>query len=470
MYMPVVLYAPALALSEVTGIGIWTAVLSVGLVCTFYTSIGGIKAVVWTDCFQALLMYGSIIVIVVKGTLDLGGFDVVWQRSVEGGRIEFWRFDFDPTVRHTFWSLVFGGYITWMGNYAANQALVQKYLTIGSLRGARRCLWINLPALIILICITCMSGLVIYAFYHDCDPIGAKMIQAPDQLFPRFVMETLGAFPGLPGLFVSGIFSGALSTVSSGVNSLSAVMLEDIIKKYIVTDITEVCATRITKLLALSFGILSIALVFAAEQMGGVLQAALTIHGIVGGPMLGAFTLGMFVPFANTKGAAMGLVSGFGIAMWFGIGALASHPYIPEQSRSYQGCADLYFNATSIDIANMTSIPETIRNNDDVLPPYRLSYLWFSAIGFFVVMIVGIVVSLITCSKEKEIVDEKLLSPLITWLRKYMPCGKFKQVALNKKEEGLSQTHPRTTSVISDSDFYLTKRASITFISYPKLS
>ncbi|GBO31786.1 hypothetical protein AVEN_6140-1 [Araneus ventricosus] len=79
---------------SVTGIRIWTAVLSTGFVCTFYTSIGGIKAVVWTDFFQALMMYGSILVIVVKGTIDLGGFDVVWQRNFEGERIEFWRWVF----------------------------------------------------------------------------------------------------------------------------------------------------------------------------------------------------------------------------------------------------------------------------------------------------------------------------------------------------------------------------------------
>ncbi|GBN85231.1 Sodium-coupled monocarboxylate transporter 2 [Araneus ventricosus] len=332
-----------------------------------------------------------------------------------------------------------------------------------------RCLWYNLPALILLTCITSMSGIVIYAFYFECDPIGAKMIQAPDQLFPRFVMETLGAFPGIPGLFVAGIFSGALSTVSSGVNSLTAVMLEDIIKKFIVKDISGLWATRISKVLAMSFGVISIALVFVAEQMGGVLQAALTIHGIVGGPMLGAFTLGMFIPFANTWGASTGLVSGFGIAMWFGMGSFASHPYHLEASLSYQGCAELYYNATSIDIANMTSIPEIIRNNDDIFPPYRLSYLWMSGVGFAVVMIVGVVVSLITRSKE-EIVDERLLSPLITWLSKCMPGGKFKEMVLHKETWGMSQAPLRTTSVISDSDFYPRKKASISYISDSKLS
>ncbi|KAG8182483.1 hypothetical protein JTE90_020401 [Oedothorax gibbosus] len=465
MYMPVVLYAPALALSEVTGIRIWTAVLSIGLVCTFYTSIGGMKAVVWTDLFQSVMMYASILIIVVKGTYDLGGFDVVWQRSVEGMRIEFFRFDFDPTIRHTFWSLVFGGYITWMGNYAANQAMIQRYLTIGSLRGAQGCLWINLPALVLLILITSMSGLVIFAFFYDCDPIGSKLIDAPDQLFPRFVMETLGAFPGIPGLFVSGIFSGALSTVSSGVNSLAAVALEDFIKKFIAKDISHVWATRVTKSLAVFFGLLSIALVFVAEQMGGVLQAALTIHGIVGGPMLGVFTLGMFFPFANTWGASTGLVSGFVMAMWFGMGAFASHPYHPEAPRSYHNCSDLYFNATGIDIFNITT-PVIVPSNEDILPPYRLSYLWLSAVGFVVVLIVGVSVSFLTGGRKGEDIDERLLSPLIIWLRKYMPKRNLKKVIPRKGRRGTSMVTLRT-SVVSNSEFY---PAKISYITDTKIS
>jgi len=64
-------------------------------------------------------------------------------------------------------------------------------------------------------------------------------------------MESLGAFPGVPGLFVSAIFSGALSTLSSGFNSLSAITLHDIIKSYIKKDMTEKQATLTAKLLGM---------------------------------------------------------------------------------------------------------------------------------------------------------------------------------------------------------------------------
>lgn len=57
------------------------------IICTFYTTVGGIKGVVWTDVVQSVIMYGSLVVIMIKGTMDLGGFGVVWQRNLDGGRI-----------------------------------------------------------------------------------------------------------------------------------------------------------------------------------------------------------------------------------------------------------------------------------------------------------------------------------------------------------------------------------------------
>lgn len=78
--------------------------------------------------------------------------------------------------------------------------------------------------------ILCFSGLAIYAKYHDCDPLEAGRITSTDQLMPFYVMNMLSMYPGLPGLFIAGIFSAGLSTVSATHNSLAAVILEDYIR------------------------------------------------------------------------------------------------------------------------------------------------------------------------------------------------------------------------------------------------
>ena len=139
-----------------------------------------------------------------------------------------------------------------------------------------------------------------FAYYHDCDPIKSRQVDKKDQLFPLFVMQVMGDIPGVPGLFVAGVFSGALSTVSSGLNSLAAVCLKDFFGSGCNLKLSEDRAALVTKLLAVVFGVIGYGIVFLVKYLPGVLEAALGIFGIVGGPVLGAFTLGMFFPFANS--------------------------------------------------------------------------------------------------------------------------------------------------------------------------
>lgn len=72
----------------VTGVNVHLITPVVCIVCIFYTCVGGLKAVVWTDVVQTIMMFGAICLVMIKGTLNVGGLDVVWNRAVEGDRIE----------------------------------------------------------------------------------------------------------------------------------------------------------------------------------------------------------------------------------------------------------------------------------------------------------------------------------------------------------------------------------------------
>ena len=85
--------------------------------------------------------------------------------------------------------------------------------------------------------------------------------------------------------------------------TLAAVTLEDFVKVYYRNELTEQKATRLSKLLALFYGIFSYGLVFMVKNIPGLVQAWLGIFGVLGGPVLGLFSLGMFIPFANSTGA-----------------------------------------------------------------------------------------------------------------------------------------------------------------------
>ena len=98
------------------------------------------------------------------------------------------------------------------------------------------------------------------------------MVSKPDQIFPIFVMQVMGDISCIPGLFVAGVFSGALSTVSSGLNSLAAVVLQDMFISACNMKFDEKKKTIITKSLAVGFGILSYVFVFMVKYLPGVLE------------------------------------------------------------------------------------------------------------------------------------------------------------------------------------------------------
>jgi len=421
LYMAIVVYAPALALSQVTGFDLDIACAVIFIVCIFYTAIGGIKAVMWTDTFQAICMFGSFLAIIIKGNIDAGGSSVVFDKNYQSNRVELFNFEPDMRRRHTVWSMIIGGFFTWISIYGINQTQVQRYLTVKKKSQAVKAIWLNVLGIGSLLLICAYAGLVVFAFYHDCDPITTRQVEKKDQLFPLFVMQVMGDYPGVPGLFVAGVFSGALSTVSSGLNSLAAVCLRDFIQAGCNIQLTETRATFVTKMLAVGFGIIGYVVVFAVKYLPGVLEAALGIFGIVGGPVLGAFTLGMFFPFANSLGAFVGTFSSLIFTMWMGFGqtvAKAAQTYegerwSPKMPVSTENCPLAWFNYTEV-AKKEPLVPFTH------LELYEVSYMWFSAVAWTWCVAVGIIISLIKPVNHRRL-DKRLISPALPHLFFFWP-------------------------------------------------
>lgn len=147
--------------------------------------------------------------------------------------------------------------------------------------------------------ICCYCGLLIYATYHDCDPLSSKLVLKKDQLLPLLVMDRLGKFPGLPGLFVAGVFSAALSSLSTGLNSMSAVMLEDFFKPFTQRPLSERQTKYIMRGVVAVFGTICVILVFVVEKLGAVLQLSMSLGAVAQGPLLGIFTMGVMFPWVT---------------------------------------------------------------------------------------------------------------------------------------------------------------------------
>ncbi|NWI81357.1 SC5A8 protein, partial [Dryoscopus gambensis] len=331
LYTGIVIYAPALALNQVTGFDLWGAVVATGVVCTFYCTLGGLKAVVWTDVFQVGIMVAGFSSVIIRAVVVQEGIGRIVNDSYHGGRLNFWDFNPNPLQRHTFWTIVIGGTFTWTGIYGVNQSQVQRYIACKNRFHAKLSLYINLVGLwAILVCAT-LCGLALYSIYKDCDPWTANQVSALDQLMPYLVLDILRDFPGVPGLFVASAYSGTLSTVSSSINALAAVTVEDLIKPYF-KSLSEKKLSWISMGMSLFYGGVCIAMAALASLLGALLQAALSIFGMVGGPLLGLFALGILCSFANGIGAFVGLVSGFAISLWVGIGSQI-YPPLPERTK-----------------------------------------------------------------------------------------------------------------------------------------
>ncbi|XP_053261028.1 sodium-coupled monocarboxylate transporter 1-like [Podarcis raffonei] len=408
LYTGIVIYAPALALNQVTGFDLWGAVVATGVVCTFYCTLGGLKAVVWTDVFQVGIMVAGFTSVIIRAVVVQHGIEPILNDSYHGGRLNFWDFNPDPLQRHTFWTIIVGGTFTWLGIYGINQSQVQRYIACKTLFHAKLSLYINLLGLWAILACAVLSGLAMYSIYKDCDPWTAKCVSAPDQLMPYLVLDILRDFPGVPGLFVASAYSGTLSTVSSSINALAAVTVEDLIKPYL-TSPTEKKLSWISMGMSLLYGGVCIAMAALASLLGGLLQAALSIFGMVGGPLLGLFSLGILCPFANPVGAFVGLMGGFTASLWVGIGAQI-YPPLPSTAMplnlSTVGC-----NISTLGTENYwNGSLETQANERPAIADYwySLSYLYFSTIGTLVTVAVGIVVSLST-GGLRQTVDRKFM-------------------------------------------------------------
>ena len=145
-----------------------------------------------------------------------------------------------------------------------------------------------------------LVGIVIFAKYAGCDPIQLKLIEKTDQLVPYFIMNTMATMPGLPGFFVASVFSGSLSSLSSGLNAMTTVTWDDFLKRFFKRT-SKKKILYINKLTALLYGVMTIAIAFIVGRLGTVLQASLSLSGSVIGPLFALFCLGIFFPFVNGR-------------------------------------------------------------------------------------------------------------------------------------------------------------------------
>ncbi|EZA50426.1 Sodium-coupled monocarboxylate transporter [Ooceraea biroi] len=465
LYQSIVVYIPALALNQVSGIDTHLIGAIVCIVCVFYTVLGGIRAVVWTDALQVGVMVAAVVSVIALGTYQLGGMSQVWNKAIDANRITFFNFDPSPYTRHTVWTVLIGSWLYSTAYIAVNQTMVQRYKSLKSTKVSQLSIAIFTVSIMVFISMCCWCGLVLLAWWSPpkCDPRVSGLITADDQLLPAYVMEIAQHLHGIPGLFISGIFGAALSSLSVGFNSTSVVILEDFVKGCFKMKPSDRCSTIFVKTLVILLGLLALSLLFLIEKLGGVLAVTGSLAAIAAGTSFGVFTLGILFPWTNSKaGAFFGAIAGFMISGWASFGsnvAIGSGLIVPKKL-PVPLCAG---NSTNYDFLKQFEP----HNEDDVFPLYRLSYHWVAPLGTIVVLVVGGLVTWMTGARDPSSIHRDLLSPMIhRWLpQERQKChngvdglSSDPQVSANLLTAVIRQNSRPGTEVLSDIilGYYLT--------------
>ena len=312
--MGFVLFTITAAICGMTGWDKYQVIVGVGFVTVHYTVIGGLEAVIWTEVLQGIVkLAGVVVVIGVLFYIMPGGPKAAFRLASEQHKFSLGSFHFDLTENGNFWVMLLYGAFWYLQKYSADQTLVQRYLVAKSDRDALKGV-----ALGALLCVPAWTafmlvGTLLWAYHQlsgevlPAHLIGANGKVIADEVFPHFLATKIPA--GLGGIFMAALFSAAMSSMSSDLNCLSAVGVEDYYRKLRpqATDREQLMAGKVMVAVC---GVIAVGVgVFIAQKGQNALGLYYAATAIVSAGLAGMFLLAFFSRRANRQG------------LWIGIGA-----------------------------------------------------------------------------------------------------------------------------------------------------
>ncbi|XP_069128957.1 sodium-coupled monocarboxylate transporter 2-like [Argopecten irradians] len=394
IYIGVIVMAQSVAMEKVTRIPSWVSILAVFSSAILYTALGGIKAVIWTDVFQCVVMVTGILSVLIKGTMDAGGSAYVWEVNTATDRLDVFNFDPDPLVPYTIWSFVIGGTLKFMFN-ALKQTAVQRMNSCQTQNEATLVYLITGPLYLVSVSLACGEGLVAYAYFtaKGCDPFVSKLVTNPNQLIPVMVVELFRDYPGMSGMFLAAVTAATLSSVSSSLAGMSSTTHEDIIKPHY-PRMSDAIATRLSRISVVVYGGVGVLIAFlTAELPGSVFKVATSLMSVFGVPLTGIFLCSIFCPSVTQISVlAGGVVSGC-LMFWINLGSAFTVKHNPRlQPVPIDQCWNFTLGNNTIS-ANNDDVSRSRPEGLDAV--YSLSYLWFDTLGFLGFVLVICLVRLV---------------------------------------------------------------------------
>ncbi len=292
-----------------------------GVITVVYTTLGGLRGVVVTDTIQFFILMVGPLLAIVSVSWTLGGvgawFPTTWAAHWDSEPF----FSLDPRIRVTVVGSLVSYAAWWICTAGSDQMAIQRYFATRDASRARRAFLINSIAEVSVAILLSLTGFALLGFFsrHGQFGQGHDAISDADYLFPHYIANY--APVGIAGLIVAGMFSAAMSSLSSGINSTVAVFTTDFIPRFTRAFDDDARRVKMTKLLVFVIGLIVVLASLLMDKVpGNIFEVTNKTNGLFVGPLFGLFVMALFVrgatAFGALWGAAYGLAAASLIAYW----------------------------------------------------------------------------------------------------------------------------------------------------------
>ncbi len=342
----VTIYAGGIVVSELIGIPFWYGAIGIVIFTGIYTVIGGLKAVIYTETLQTIILILGSLIITYLGLQEVGGWNQLRETvtSVSPDHFNMWRPMNDPKFPWT--GLLFGGTIVGVWYWCTDQYIVQRTLAANNIKIGRRGAIFGAYLKLLPILIFLIPGIIAFALSIQNPEIFS--IEKADRAFPMLVKTLLPV--GLKGLVAGGLMAALMSSLASVFNSCSTIFTIDIYKK-LKPNASEKTLINTGKIATGFIVVLGIIWIPIMEKIGGgvMYQYLQNVQSYIAPPVTAVFLLGIIWKRVNSEAAITTLLMGLGLLIL----RLGSEIYYQKEILSGENIDNLVYAFATINFAHM---------------------------------------------------------------------------------------------------------------------
>ena len=344
----------------VAGLPVWQCILLMGVFTTFYTTLGGIKAVIWTDVVQFFTVTSGILLILFIAVRQVpGGAATAFSTALEAGKLDVINLSADPTQMTSIWACLIGGAVLALAPLTTDQAILQRLFTTKSTQECRQSVILQAVLVVPIISLLYLAGVALFVFYRY-NPQHLAGLTNVDALVPFFAIRELPT--GISGLVIAAIFAASMAVMSAGINSLTTATTVDFYQRVLRPERSPEHYAVVGRIGTAVWGVAVTLLALTAGKAGELVIAYSRVSSFVSGPMLGIFLLGTMTRRATASGCIAGAI--------IGVVSVGAVMFLTKWSFLYQGPIGVIATFTGGYVASLFTPPPPSENTHGLVMGY----------------------------------------------------------------------------------------------------